>query len=158
MRLWLARHGDAVSLDESGSDFERRLSELGRRQISQLGQWLKSREEPPDLILHSPLKRAAETAGILRKELDWTIPIGVDDLLSPGLRCEQLLAKLAARSEAVVLCVGHQPDIGRCLQEILGGGRFSVSPGAIAGINFPHVISSGGGQLEWYLDPAWFGM
>lgn len=156
MRLWLARHGDAVGIDEAGSDFERRLSEHGRGQMAQLGRWLKSREEPPDLILHSPLKRAVETAVILRQELDPNIPIAVENLLSPGLRCEQLLAKLAARTEAVVLCVGHQPDIGRCLAEMLGGGRYSISPGSIAAVDFPQVIATGGGQLRWFIDPAWF--
>jgi phosphohistidine phosphatase len=156
MRLWLARHGDAVGIDEAGSDFERRLSELGRAQMAQVGQWLKSRAEPPDLILHSPLLRAAETAAILRRELDPQIPKNEEPLLSPGLRCEQLLAKLAARTEAVVLCVGHQPDIGRCLAEILGGGRYAISPGAIAAIDFPQVIAPSGGQLRWLLDPAWF--
>jgi phosphohistidine phosphatase len=156
MRLWLARHGDAVGIDEAGSDFERRLSELGRGQMSQLGQWMKTRAEPPDLILHSPLKRAEETAAILRREIDPRIPIVAEPLLSPGLRCEQLLAKLAARTEAVVLCVGHQPDIGRSLSEILGGGRYSISPGTIAGIDFPQVIAAGGGQLRWLIDPGWF--
>jgi phosphohistidine phosphatase len=156
MRLWLARHGDAVDIDEAGSDFERRLSEIGRGQMSQLGRWLKSREQPPDLILHSPLKRAAETAAILRRELDPQIPILEEPLLSPGLRCEQLLAKLAVQTDGVVLCVGHQPDIGRCLVEMLGGGRYSISPGTIAAVDFPQVITPGGGQLRWFIDPAWF--
>jgi len=156
MHIWLARHGDAVNIEESGSEFERRLSERGRTEMTQIGRWLQSRERHPDLILHSPLKRACETAEILRQELDAEIPMQVEPLLGFGMRCEQLLAKLARRTEAVILCVGHQPDVARCLHEMLGGGQFAIAPGTIACIDFPQVIQPGGGQLRWMIDPAWF--
>ncbi len=157
MRIWLARHGEAVGMDAVSTDHDRWLSERGRDQMLQVGRWLKIRETPPDLILHSPLVRASETAELIRQGIDPDLPIAMEPLLSPGMRCESLLAKIAARTEMSVLCIGHQPDIGRCLGEMLGGGRFGISPGTIAGIEFPEIIAAGGGRLQWMIDPNWFG-
>lgn len=157
MHIWLARHGEAISPDQAASDFQRTLSETGLRQVRQLGRWLKAHESPPELILHSPLKRACETAHLLREELGPEIRCEEAHVMSPGMKCDLLLARLAAQTAQVVLCVGHQPDIGRCLADLVGGGRFSISPGTIACIDFPQVITAGGGQLRWLLEPTWGG-
>jgi phosphohistidine phosphatase len=62
LKLWLARHGEAVDPDEAKSDFDRVLTDSGRRRLSEVTRWLLEREEPPELILHSPLIRAKQTA------------------------------------------------------------------------------------------------
>ncbi len=156
MHIWLARHGDAVNSEAAAADYDRVLSETGRRQVAQLGRWLKDRARTPELILHSPLKRAAQTAGLLRDELGSDIRCEESHILSPGMRCDLLLARLAAQAAQTVVCVGHQPDIGRCLSEMLGGGRFAISPGTMACVEFPQIITPGGGQLRWLADPDWF--
>ncbi len=156
MHLWLARHAEAVSADEAATDFDRRLSHAGRRQIAHLGRWLRDREELPDLILHSPLRRAKETAEILHEELGQTATLEESLLLAPGLRCDELLSHLAERTAQTVVCVGHQPDVSRCLTEMLGFGRFGFAPGTMAGVDFRHVITPGGGELAWLLPPEWF--
>lgn len=156
MRIWLARHAEAVSPDEVATDFERRLSHHGRKQIAHLGRWLKDREELPDAILYSPLCRARETAEILREELHAPIRCQESQLLSPGMRCEKLLAHLSQGTDEIVVCVGHQPDISRCLSEMVGGGRFVISPGTIAGVEFRQLIIPGAGELRWLITPDWF--
>lgn len=156
MIVWLARHADAVSPDEAATDAARPLTEVGRRRAAQIGSWLKEWEESPELILHSPLVRARQTAEILGRELGAGIAIQEDNLLAPGLQCERLLAGLSRRAVQCALCVGHQPDVGRCLNEMIGGGRFAISPGTIACIEFPQVMMPGGGQLRWLLAPDWF--
>ncbi len=157
MIVWLARHAEAVNPDQAPADAVRPLTEAGRRQMTQLGCWLKDRVQHPDLILHSPLVRAAQTAEILRNEFGIEIPLKADPLLAPGLSSDRLLASLSSRAVERVLCVGHQPDIGRCLNEVLGGGRFAISPGVIACVEFPQIIARGGGQLRWLLSPGFFG-
>lgn len=134
MQLWLTRHGEAMSAEGSGTDFDRRLTEQGRRQVAQLGRWLLEREKTPDLILHSPVKRAAETAAIFREELGPRIASEESHILAPGMQCDLLLTRLASHMNEIVVCVGHQPDIGRCVAEMIGGG-----------------------QLRWLLTPDWFG-
>jgi phosphohistidine phosphatase len=157
MQLWLMRHAEALNADGSGTDYDRRISEAGRRHVAQLGRWLKEHAERPDLIWHSPLVRARETAELLRGELGSDIRFEASNLVSPGMACDRLLSALASRSEQIVVCVGHQPDIGRCLAETVGGGRFAIPPGTVAGVEFPQILAPGGGQLRWLLAPDWFG-
>ena len=52
------------------NNFDRKLTHAGRKQVAHLGRWLKEREPRPDRILHSPLKRACETAGITLGDID----------------------------------------------------------------------------------------
>ncbi|QPP06401.1 histidine phosphatase family protein [Streptomyces bathyalis] len=59
--LYLVRHGEA-------SQDERALTERGRRQAVLLGERL--RRSPLAVIRHGPLARAAQTAGLIRDELD----------------------------------------------------------------------------------------
>ena len=68
MKLWLARHGEAADTGHASSDHARQLTDLGRRQVSQLTRWLLEREEAPELILHSPLVRARQTAETIAGE------------------------------------------------------------------------------------------
>lgn len=157
MQIWLMRHGEAANAEGSGTDFERRLTDRGRQQVAQLGRWLLEREKSPDLILHSPVKRAVETAGILREELGSNISCEESHILAPGMQCDLLLTRLASHLNEIVVCVGHQPDIGRCLAEMIGGGRCTISPGTIICVEFLQVITPGGGQLRWLLTPDWFG-
>lgn len=157
MQIWLMRHGEAANAEGVGADFERRLTDRGRQQVAQIGRWLLEREKSPDLILHSPVRRAAETAGILQDELGPRIACEESHILAPGMRCDLLLTRLASHLNDIVVCVGHQPDIGRCLAEMIGGGRCTISPGTIICVEFPQVITLGGGQLRWLLTPDWFG-
>lgn len=62
------------------------LDERGRTQARALGAWIAGR--PPELILSSPLKRAHETAELIRASLP--------GLSLPPLRAEQLLSELDA--------------------------------------------------------------
>jgi phosphohistidine phosphatase len=156
MHIWLMRHAEAVSADEAPTDFDRKLTHAGRKQAAHLGRWLKEHEARPDRILHSPLKRACETAEILRDELGKKITLDVEPLMAPGMNGEVLLRNLAARTDQIVICVGHQPDIGRCLTEMVGGGRFSIPAGAMAAVEFSQVIVPRAGQLRWLLNPNWF--
>ena len=44
MKLWLARHGEAADTGRTTSDYDRELTDLGRRQVSQLTRWLLDAE------------------------------------------------------------------------------------------------------------------
>ena len=158
LRFWLSRHGEAVDPDSAPTDFERTLTDRGRRQLSQLGQWLKQREEAPELILHSPLVRARQTAEALAAEFGLGgVPVRVESRLAPGINTEELLRLLSSLPVERVLCVGHQPDMSRCLAEIIGGGHIHFSPGTMAGVEFHGPILRSGGLLRWIADPSWFG-
>ena len=154
LELWLMRHGEAADPDAFGSDHERALTERGRRQVRELGLWLAARIAPPEVIWHSPLRRARETAKVMAEE--FATEALEQPVLAPGMRAESLLAELAARSVSRALCVGHQPDIGRALSELIGGGRMSIAPGTCAAVAFRGPIIACAGSLRWFADAAWF--
>ena len=161
MKLWLARHGEASDPDRATSDHGRELTDLGRRQVGQLARWLLEREEAPELILHSPLVRARQTAETIAGEISaGEISAGAivmeERLLSPGVQTASLLRRLSDSGAKRIVCVGHQPDMSRCLAEMVGGGRHLYSPGTIAGVEFGSVVAAGAGGLRWLADPFWF--
>ena len=60
-RLILLRHGKAESASSSGEDFERALTDRGRRDSALMGRVLSDRGLTPDLALVSTARRARET-------------------------------------------------------------------------------------------------
>lgn len=157
LTVWLARHGEAVDPDQAGSDFDRSLTEAGRRKLTESASWLLGREQPPELILHSPLVRARQTAETIAGVIDDTsVPIRVENRLAPGIDTDELLRYLSSTTADRILCVGHQPDMSRCATEMIGGGHIQYLPGTIAGMVFSGPIVLSGGRLKWLLDPSWF--
>lgn len=156
-QLWLMRHGQAEDPDTAGSDEERALSEFGRQQVNAAAVWLRERVPLPALIWHSPLRRTRETAETMSAALGRGITLESQPVLAPGMYAAQLFATVAASSAEIVLCVGHQPDIGAAIQEAIGGGRFGVPPGTIAALDFPSTVAPGSASLRWLIDPRWFG-
>jgi len=70
-QLLLIRHGKS-SWDEAGTpDFERALNERGRSDAPRVAAALEERGIRPDAIVTSPAKRAAETAELVARELDF---------------------------------------------------------------------------------------
>jgi phosphohistidine phosphatase len=158
LKLWLARHGEAADQDTVQSDFSRVLTETGRRQVSELTRWIIQREQPPELILHSPLVRAQQTAEAVAAAIgDDSIVVRVENALAPGVDLDELLRRVSSTVVERILCVGHQPDMSRCLAGMIGGGDIQYSPGTVAGIEFPGPIIRHGGRLRWVVKPNWFG-
>jgi broad specificity phosphatase PhoE len=84
--LWLIRHGQSAGnvardaaeaaagheIDIAERDVDVPLSELGMRQSEALASWFASlpQHERPNVVLHSPYVRAAETANVLIRRLE----------------------------------------------------------------------------------------
>ena len=157
LKLWLARHGEAEDPDSSQRDFDRQLTAIGRQKLTSTALWLFAREQPPEVILHSPLVRARQTAETIAAAIGSSvIPVRLEPRLAPGIDTEQLLRVLSTSTVERALCIGHQPDMSRCLAEMVGGGLIQYSPGTIAGIEFHGPILRGAAQLRSLVDPAWF--
>lgn len=121
MELILWRHADAgESEDDPQIDFERRLSERGRRQAARVAAWLDARLPDRCLVLSSPAPRARETAEALGRKLR------VDARIAPGSDGHSLLEAAGWPSRAGsqprhVVLVGHQPSLGEAMSLILSG-------------------------------------
>jgi broad specificity phosphatase PhoE len=84
--IWLVRHGQSAGnvardaaeaakglmIDIAERDVDVPLSELGVRQSQALGDWFAAmpEEQQPNVVLHSPYLRAAETARIVKHGID----------------------------------------------------------------------------------------
>jgi len=111
IELVLLRHGIAEDFSKDGFDFNRRLTEKGRRRLEKrlprLKPLLKNRKDLK--IMSSPLVRARETAKILQDALKVKNEIGYYDFLGDG-NLEALLTYLEARNkDETIFVVGHEP-------------------------------------------------
>lgn len=96
--IWLVRHGQSAGnvardraeaaaghrIDIAERDVDVPLSELGMQQSEALGAWFASLppDRRPNVVLHSPYVRAAETARILMQRLDHAdLTVRVDERL-----------------------------------------------------------------------------
>jgi len=152
MKLLLLRHAIAVPAETSGiADEDRPLTSKGRKRFKKAARGLAAIVSTPDLLLASPLLRARETAEIAGKA--WGLKAMPEPLLAGGTP-ESLLAAVAAHSKlAVVVLVGHEPDLSRLVAHLLGGdgGRLPFKKGGAALVELDDTTSSG--RLIWFMPP-----
>jgi len=110
-RLILLRHGKAESVAATGGDFERGLTERGRRDAALIGRVLAEAGVAPDLALVSSARRARETWD----EAAHAFPRArcVNERLLYLASAEQLAQMVAKASEPVncLMIVGHNPGL-----------------------------------------------
>ena len=112
-RLILLRHGKADADSASGRDFDRALTERGRRDAALVARNLAAAGLIPDLVLVSPAVRAAQT---------WDAAAAA----FPGARVQQTpelyditsgeilaLARSEGAGVGTVMVVGHNPGLGQ---------------------------------------------
>jgi phosphohistidine phosphatase len=112
MRIYLMRHGEAVSDQE---DPRRPLSPEGRRQVERVAQKARQAGAAPRHIFHSPKLRAQETAEILARGLFPDAPC--EDLRAiSGIAPDDdpsSAAELAEVMSEEFMIVGHLPHLPR---------------------------------------------
>jgi len=137
MNLYLMRHAEA---ERPGgvikTDAERPITAYGRFQAETIAEELKRRGISP-LVVTSPLKRTLQTAEILCASLG-AAPFRQEEKLAATGHAPDLLDLLHAYSEAEhLLLIGHQPDIGMLVEQILGF-ELGFSTAAIAAFESRH--------------------
>lgn len=109
LRIILVRHGKAQRNSDSGRDEDRRLKPRGERQAKWLGKQLASLKITPDVLLHSPLHRAVQTASRLGDHLDCEIT--ESDALAIGEPPRGVIDLIKKQRElTTVALVGHNPQ------------------------------------------------
>lgn len=150
----LLRHAHAGDpMRWSGDDWDRPLSEKGRRQAERLGRVLATHDEPPDLFVTSPRVRAEQTARIVAEALGASVV--VDQRLAGPLDADVLSGILAANADAERPClVGHEPDLSEVLGELLGAAPIPMRKGALARVDFEsRRVVAGRGMLRYLVPP-----
>src|SRR5918995_1175599 len=124
MDLIIWRHAEA---EEGVPDLERRLTAKGRKQAERVAQWLLQRLPGRFAVISSPAARALQTAEALG------VPIKTDKTLAPGATPAAIVKACGWPDyKGAAVIVGHQPDLGRGLAELLGArGGFSIKKGGL---------------------------
>lgn len=131
MQLYVIRHAIAEDRHPDRIDAARSLTREGIRRFEQHVRALERMEVRLSRVLHSPWRRAAQTAELLAGLTDHP-PLAVDALAAPPR--EALLDALVGGEVAVV---GHEPWLGELIAWlVLGdadlGERFPLKKGGVA--------------------------
>ncbi|MDR1019288.1 MAG: phosphohistidine phosphatase SixA [Synergistaceae bacterium] len=145
MKIILMRHGDA---EIGGVDSKRRLSEEGRREACLAGEFLLRLGETPGAILHSELRRSAQTAEIVARRLGSGVRTSLCHGLLPGDPVSSFADRLLEEQDDV-MAVGHQPFVSSLAAFLLTGTqdglRIKFPTGALASLErLPEPSGSSG--------------
>lgn len=146
MKLYLTRHGEAVSAEINP---DRPLSLLGQKQVDGVGTELHDRGIVVDKIYHSGIVRARQTAELLASHIQ---AVSVEQL--PGLRPEDPVEPMeiaATTWTQPMMLVGHLPYMGYLLEALtLHSASVIFNPATVV-----CLASVGDGWiLEWVIHPA----
>lgn len=117
-RFVIIRHAKAAFADLGESDFDRHLSQSGKKDALQMGQLLHSLQLNADAIYHSAAKRTTQTAQQLIK--NWTnIPelIPIEKLYNaPSKTLEEVIASANDQFDTIYI-VAHNPGVSNFVWE-----------------------------------------
>ena len=128
MDLILWRHAEAEDEEPGGDDMKRSLTARGEKQAARMAAWLDRQLPEGARILCSPARRCEQTV----------LPLGrkykIRQELAPGATPADLLrlAQWPSAKQAVLL-VGHQPELGETIAQLLHieAGTCQVRKGAV---------------------------
>lgn len=125
MRLYLVRHGVAVSLEDPScpADPERPLTPKGATKTRAAALGLREIGAKPQAALASPLLRAVQTAEIFCEVLKFPVTrLRRTEGLLPDGKPGLLFAELARHRAEEVICFGHAPNLDRAIAYAMGRG------------------------------------
>ena len=150
MKVYLVRHGDAVS---SEVDPQRPLSEQGRADILKIASFIRPLEISVEHIWHSGKSRAVQTAEILAEAVDVERDCSARDGLAPNDDVSTIADELEAY-DADLMIVGHLPFLAYLTSLLLAGKEtadvVAFDAGAIACLK---RRDHGTWQINWMVTP-----
>src|SRR5262249_1023716 len=159
MDVYVIRHGIAHELGEKNEfmDEKRTLTSDGRAKMREAARGMARLGIALDLMLTSPLVRAAETAEIVADALG----LKKNDIrpaasLSPGSAPETLFADIKATNAHSIALVGHQPDLGDLVSRIVagsGGLSIELRKGSLCLVNVTETVPALRGNIRWLIQP-----
>ena len=147
MRLFALRHGKA---GEGFPDAVRELTERGRRDVADVIAQRGDELINIDLLLHSPLVRARETAEIALENLHVDPRVEESELVTPGADVERFVDFLAGCSEDILICT-HNPFVAD-LVNYLSGQQVNMPTASLAALEFS-TPAAGTAHLLWLETP-----
>lgn len=153
LKLYFLRHGAAVEADEwKGGDFDRPLTDDGRKRLAQEAKALRKLGLELDVIVTSPLVRAKQTAEIVADALK--VRSVVDDpRVGSGFDLGSLEGIVRDHADAsAIMLVGHEPTMSETIGGLVGSARLDLKKGGLACVELADP-SSLHGTLLWLVPP-----
>lgn len=160
MQLLVVRHGIAEEPDiayrRGVSDDNRELTKEGREKMQRAARGLKLKIEKIDLIFHSPLLRAQQTAEIIAAEYK-AAQLELLKQLRPETDPADTISELApliGDFENIAI-VGHQPHVSAFISYVLTaryGNFVNMKKGAVCCLQFPNRLREGQAILNWHVN------
>ncbi|MBZ4201393.1 MAG: histidine phosphatase family protein [Methylotenera sp.] len=151
--LW--RHADAEPDSASGLDSDRVLSKQGRKDATRMAAWLDQFLPSNTTILCSPARRCLETVAALPQLNNAKLKrqVQVVDFLAADRSVEQMLQRLVNDDhQQTFLVVGHQPNLGLVISQLLGmQSACVVKKGAIWWLRQRALANENGLAMQTYL-------
>jgi phosphohistidine phosphatase len=147
--ILLLRHGEAL---RGSPDFERELSDRGKRDAQRAGNWLLENDLVPDLVLSSTAVRAATSAERCIKAAgrDTSVISLVDDIYNASVTDLMGVIDGIDRGGRVMI-VGHNPGLAELVGYLTGGRTgISMDPASMAHLLIP---DDGPGRLLQVVSP-----
>lgn len=155
MIVYFLRHASAgQSVSNPRKDERRALDEEGIQQCGYVGRALSALDAHVDVVLTSPLKRAAQTASLVSNEMGYEGKLQLEDALRPGTSFADFRRVLAkyAKYEAIMV-VGHNPNLseflGRSISETGCEAAVELKKGAVAKVE----VGRNAAVLSWCVTP-----
>jgi len=158
MRLYIARHAHA---EPSADDEIRPLSAKGRKQMERLRKgFAQSAFLRPEVVWHSGLVRAEETARELIEGLDLKVPLIQKGGLTPYDN-PHLIVESINQSRQSTLIVGHNPNLSELARLLidpqLGQDPIAFLKGSILCLSrFVAGSQHTPWQIEWHISHHFF--
>lgn len=157
--LFLIRHAFALPAGQNQRDFNRRLSETGRKQSVILGGYLKNLGTPIQAIYTSPSLRTLETAAQLLPQLDEKPRIIEAEEYYNATR-NLMMASLNRLDDLfdTVCVIAHNPAVSEAFSYLTGDYGRGFGEATCAWLQLPieewSMISSGLAEVKDYYYPG----
>lgn len=159
MNLYLVRHGAAEDKSPGGRDFDRELTEEGKKKMSAAVKGWENIIPNFDTLVSSPLIRALETAEIVRKAYGLKEDVIQDNRLMPGSKTEEVISLVNEMPGDNIVIFGHEPDFSTHVSRLISnsGAEIDFKKGAVAKIVFQGRARLSAGTLEFLIPVKAFG-
>ena len=156
MNLYFIRHAEAEPTTDTKPHEERELTENGKQILIISIDFWRNYIRNFEIILSSPLKRAIQTARIVKEEMKVNADVLEEVSLLNGGMTEDIVTLVNSLGMEDVALVGHQPDLGIHISRLTGSGEtnLKISPATIAKISFRTSAMIGKGVLEFLIPPV----
>jgi len=158
MKILLLRHGIAEDGRSGMRDADRALTAEGIAQLEEVAAGLAAADVRVDDLRSSPLRRAVETARLVRKAVRFDGEARIEPDLEPDGAIDRAVALLetVARTSTVML-VGHLPHLSLLAAWLVGarGHAVHLKKAGLVRIDLEGKLGQGAGELRWLLTPSW---